>query len=148
VSESSDRPGSKAPPPKKDGAWRLIEEAIAEHEAEQKAIGAADVAEAKAATPEPSSDPDGYDAPAGPESPPLDRTFWMTRLAERIDRRAHLEELRAPESILADADELIRKAIAELAPADALAVVRASSEIAKRMGRDDDEVPPPSEEPS
>jgi len=40
VSDSGDKPGSKAPPappPKKGSAWRLIEDAVAEHEAEQEA---------------------------------------------------------------------------------------------------------------
>ncbi len=61
---------------------------------------------------------------------PTGKEFWMKKLAERYARLARLEEVRAPRTILEAEQQLIQKAIAELSPADALAVMRVWPELA------------------
>jgi hypothetical protein len=72
-------------------------------------------------------------------APKPDREHWMNVLSERLARRANFERLRAPASILEHAEELVRKAIAELSPEDALAVVRASKAIAEQARLEEEE---------
>jgi hypothetical protein len=67
--------------------------------------------------------PEVLDQPRGSD-------FWMKTLAERYARLARLEAVAAPASILERERELIQKAIAELSPADALAVMRVWPELA------------------
>jgi hypothetical protein len=77
------------------------------------------------------------------------RTFWMLRLSERLARRASIAKgLPVRKILLEHEDALIRDAIAKLPPADALAVLRASPQLAKRLEVDDATQPPSVEEPS
>ncbi len=63
---------------------------------------------------------------------PKGTEFWMKKLAERYARLARLEELRAPQTIIEAEQRMIQKAIAQLSPADALAVMRVWPELASK----------------
>jgi hypothetical protein len=76
-------------------------------------------------------------APGAPPPRPRRRTrftgrkFWMGRLARRLGQLEHLVDIGAPEPIIEDSRRIVRDAIAELAPADAEAVLRAWPRAAK-----------------
>jgi hypothetical protein len=53
-----------------------------------------------------------------------DPTYWMHRLTDRLARLKRLEELDAPHIIIEKEKELVRAAIAELEPSQALSVMQ------------------------
>jgi hypothetical protein len=55
---------------------------------------------------------------------PADPTYWMHRLTDRLARLKRLEELDAPDLIIEKEKELVRAAIAELEPSQALSVMQ------------------------
>lgn len=73
---------------------------------------------------------------------PTDPAFWMRKLSERLARLARFLELKAPEIIIEQERRLIRKAIAELSPGDALAVMRAWPHLSSHLDGKRRKAPP------
>jgi hypothetical protein len=70
-----------------------------------------------------------------PPSEPMGTAFWMGKLSERLARLKRFKELDAPASIVEQEHRLIREAIAELNPGEALSAMRSWPELVRLFER-------------
>ncbi len=98
---------------------------VAAHRARQAAPSATNAASAASAASARKAEARAADA----QDPP----FWVDKLSQRVARCRRLQELRAPQVIIDNERRMIRDAIAQLAPEQALSVLQSWEELSERL---------------
>jgi hypothetical protein len=123
--------------------WSLEEETRAA-DAKKKGKARAKV-RAKPSAGADEGEPRGDGKDDGDDAEPSDPAFWVEKLAERLARMQKFVELNAPELVVEQERQLIRRAIEKLPPAQALSVMRGWPKLREQFARADrDSEPPPS----